>query len=53
MPISDARAVLAFLNDYIEAFSAEAPPCFWIAAEHYLHGAICRPVPNHIAFALR
>ena len=21
--------------------------------EHYLHGAICRPAPNHTAFALR
>ena len=39
--------------DIIEAFSADAPPCFWIAAEHYLHGAICRPAPNHTAFALR
>jgi hypothetical protein len=39
--------------DVIEAFSVEAPPCFWIAAEHYLHGAICRPAPDLTAFALR
>src|SRR5262249_40671607 len=34
--------------------SAALSACFtWIAAEHYLHGAICRPAPNHTAFALR
>jgi hypothetical protein len=37
----------------IVALLAEAPPCFWITAEHYLHGAVCRPAPDDMAFALR
>jgi hypothetical protein len=39
--------------DTITAFIAEAPSCFWITAEHYLHGAVCRPAPGHTAFGLR
>ncbi len=31
----------------------KAPASFWIAAEHYLHGAVCRPAPGQTAFALR
>jgi hypothetical protein len=39
--------------DIIEAFITGAPACFWITAEHYLHGAVRRPAPDHTAFALR
>jgi hypothetical protein len=35
-------------------FIGEAPTCFWITAEHYLHGAVCRPAQVvDTAFALR
>jgi FAD binding domain/Berberine and berberine like len=37
----------------IESFIAEAPPTFWIAAEHYLHSAALRPSSDEMAFALR
>ena len=37
----------------IVASLAEAPSCFWITAEHYLHGAICRLAPDRTAFCLR
>jgi len=39
--------------EIIVAFVREAPSCFWIAAEHYLHGAACRPAASDKAFALR
>ena len=39
--------------DRIEASIAEAPACFWVTADHYLHGAVLRPAPEHTAFALR
>ena len=39
--------------DTIESFIAEAPPTFWIAVEHYLHGAVLRPSVDQMAFALR
>jgi hypothetical protein len=39
--------------DTIAAFIAEAPTGFWIAAEHYLHGAVCCPTSDHTAFGLR
>jgi hypothetical protein len=29
---------------------AAAPSYFWVTAEHYLPGAICRPAPNHARF---
>ena len=35
------------------AYIAEAPAGFWIAADHYLHGAVCRPTSDHTAFGLR
>jgi FAD/FMN-containing dehydrogenase len=37
----------------ITAYIAEAPASFWIAAQHYLHGAVCRPTSDHTAFGLR
>src|SRR5260370_5184630 len=37
----------------IAEYIAEAPAGFWIAAEHYLHGAVCRPTSDHTAFGLR
>ena len=37
----------------IVTYIAEAPAGFWIAAEHYLHGAVCRPRSDHTAFGLR
>jgi FAD/FMN-containing dehydrogenase len=37
----------------IAAYIAEAPAGFWIAADHYLHGAVCRPTSDHTAFGLR
>ena len=37
----------------IVAFVGEAPKLYWISAEHYLHGAICRRSSDHTAFALR
>jgi hypothetical protein len=39
--------------EIIAAFAREAPSCFWIAAEHYLHGATCQPATSDKAFALR
>lgn len=39
--------------DIIQAFVAEAPACFWITAEHYLHGAVLHPETDGTAFALR
>jgi hypothetical protein len=39
--------------DIIEDFIAEAPACFWITAEHYLHGAVRHQAPDRTAFALR
>jgi hypothetical protein len=39
--------------DAITAFIAEAPSCYWITAEHYLHGSICRPASDYTAFGLR
>ena len=39
--------------DTIVAFVNEAPSLFWFTAEHYLHGAVCRPAPHHTAFGLR
>jgi Berberine and berberine like len=37
----------------IAAYIAEAPAGFCIAADHYLHGAVCRPTSDHTAFGLR
>jgi hypothetical protein len=39
--------------DTIAACIAEAPAGFWITAEHYLHGAVCRPTSDHTAFGFR
>jgi hypothetical protein len=37
----------------IVTFINQAPPCFWITAEHYLHGAVCKRAQAETAFALR
>ena len=37
----------------IVEYLTDPPPCFWFTAEHYLHGAICRPAPAQTAFGLR
>jgi hypothetical protein len=37
----------------IVAAIAKAPNLYWISADHYMHGAICRYTSNHTAFALR
>ena len=37
----------------INGFLDEAPPCFWITAEHYLHGAASLPAVHERAFSLR
>jgi hypothetical protein len=39
--------------DVILAAIAEAPNLYWISADHYMHGAICRYISDHTAFALR
>jgi hypothetical protein len=39
--------------DTIISFIEEAPSGFWITAEHYLHGAVCRTASEQVAFALR
>jgi hypothetical protein len=39
--------------DALVASIADAPKLYWISAEHYMHGAICRPTSDHTAFALR
>jgi hypothetical protein len=39
--------------DVIVAAIAEAPDLYWISADHYMHGAICRYTSDHMAFALR
>src|SRR5260370_12166511 len=37
----------------IGVYIAEAPGGLLIAAEHYLHGAVCLPTSDHTAFGLR
>ncbi len=55
---------MALESTFIERFGPEAidtivnsledpPPFFWFAAEHYMHGAVCRVEPARTAFALR
>jgi hypothetical protein len=39
--------------DLIVAAIAEAPDLYWLAAEHYMHGAVCGYPSEHTAFALR
>jgi FAD binding domain/Berberine and berberine like len=41
------------LINTVAAFISEPPPYFWICMEHYLHGAVCRPASDHLAFGLR
>jgi hypothetical protein len=42
------RAIEAIISSL-----GETPSCFWITAEHYLHGAACRPAVHEKAFPLR
>jgi len=39
--------------DTLLEYLTDTPPCFWFTAEHYLHGAVCRPAPDATAFGLR
>jgi len=39
--------------DTLLEFIEKAPSPFWIAAQHYLHGAVCLPPSDAMAFGLR